>query len=176
MGHGVSGGEGSGLMPLEGGSVTRAEVASVVKGEAGKPGYLRGAWEEGTSCGQVERNTTRGIFGKMDKGTTGAIPVGEASGVRKGAAEIRSTVQGRELRTYRVEICEICETETNDRNLLLRVTDPALLETTGGIVQGMSGSPIIQDGKLIGAVTHVLVDDPTMGYGIFIENMLDAAA
>jgi stage IV sporulation protein B len=82
---------------------------------------------------------------------------------------------GREIRTYSVEICEIHNTDTHDRNLLLRVTDPALLSATGGIVQGMSGSPIIQNGKLIGAVTHVLIDDPTMGYGIFIENMLDAA-
>ena len=81
-----------------------------------------------------------------------------------------------DIRTYSVEICEIHNTDTHDRNLLLRVTDPALLSATGGIVQGMSGSPIIQNGKLIGAVTHVLIDDPTMGYGIFIENMLDAAS
>ena len=89
---------------------------------------------------------------------------------------IRSTVSGSTPREYSVEILKIYPKGRSDcRNLLLRITDPALLETTGGIVQGMSGSPIIQDGKLVGAVTHVLVNDPTRGYGIFIENMLDAA-
>ena len=176
LGHGVSGEEGNGLLPLRGGAVLPSEVASVEKGKVGDPGCLRGAWEKGSSCGRVERNTPQGIFGKMEIGKAGALPVAEASQIHKGEAQIRSTVQGREVRTYTVEICEIHETESHDRNLLIRVTDPQLLAATGGIVQGMSGSPIIQDGKLIGAVTHVLVDDPTMGYGIFIENMLDAAS
>ncbi len=176
LGHGVSGGESSSLLPLRGGKVAPSEVASVVKGEAGTPGCLRGAWQKDASCGRVERNTPQGIFGTMTKGPEGALPVGEAATVCKGPAQIRSTVHGREVRTYTVEICEIHHTDTHDRNLLLRITDPALLNTTGGIVQGMSGSPIIQNGKLIGAVTHVLIDDPTMGYGIFIENMLDAAS
>ena len=175
LGHGVNGGESNSLLPLRGGSVAPSEIASVEKGKSGTPGCLRGAWQKDASCGKVERNTPQGIFGKMDKGRQSALPVGDASTVRKGPAEIRSTVQGSEIRTYTVEICEIHNTDTHDRNLLLRVTDPALLNTTGGIVQGMSGSPIIQDGKLVGAVTHVLIDDPTMGYGIFIENMLDAA-
>ena len=175
LGHGVSGGESNGLLPLREGNVVPSEVASVVKGEAGTPGCLRGAWQAGNSCGKVERNTPQGIFGKMEKGQEAALPVGDSSQVHKGAAEIRSTVQGREVKTYSVEICDIYQRDSHDRNLLIRVTDPALLSATGGIVQGMSGSPIIQDGKLIGAVTHVLIDDPTMGYGIFIENMLDAA-
>ena len=90
---------------------------------------------------------------------------------------IRSTVQGNSVREYSVEILRIyADKRADGRNFLLRVTDPALLEATGGIVQGMSGSPIIQHGKLVGAITHVLVNDPTTGYGIFIENMLDAAA
>ncbi len=176
LGHGVSGEESGSLLPLRGGDVLSSEVASVVKGKVGDPGCLRGAWQNGSVCGKVERNTPQGIFGKMEVGKENALPVGESDRVHKGEALIRSTVQGREVRSYTVEICEIHETETHDRNLLLRVTDPALLSATGGIVQGMSGSPIIQDGKLIGAVTHVLIDDPTMGYGIFIENMLDAAA
>ena len=176
LGHGVSGEENSGLLPLREGAVLPSEVASVTKGQAGKPGCLHGAWQEGTTCGKVERNTAQGIFGNMAKGSSVSLPVAEASQVHRGEAEIRSTVRGREVQTYTVEICEIHDTETHDRNLLLKVTDPDLLNTTGGIVQGMSGSPIIQDGKLIGAVTHVLIDDPTMGYGIFIENMLDAAA
>jgi stage IV sporulation protein B len=96
--------------------------------------------------------------------------------VKPGAATIRSTVCGDGIREYSVEILKIYPADRTDcRNFLIKVTDPELLKTTGGIVQGMSGSPIIQDGKLIGAVTHVLVNDPAMGYGIFIENMLDAA-
>ena len=106
-----------------------------------------------------------------------AIPVGSADTVRTGQAHIRSTVSGEAVQEYSVEILKIYpKSRANGRNMLIKVTDPALLETTGGIVQGMSGSPIIQDGKLVGAVTHVLVNDPTTGYGIFIENMLDAAA
>jgi len=103
--------------------------------------------------------------------------VGDAEEIRTGSATILSTVCGEEPQEYSVEILKIYpNARAAGRNLLLRVTDPALLEQTGGIVQGMSGSPIIQDGKLVGAVTHVLVNDPTTGYGIFIENMLDAAA
>ncbi|MBP3412595.1 MAG: PDZ domain-containing protein [Oscillospiraceae bacterium] len=175
LGHGVSGGEGTSLLPLRGGSVLPSEVASVVKGQCGTPGSLQGAVKGQESCGQVELNTPQGIFGTMEPIDHAPIPVGDASQVHKGAAEIRSTVHGTEVQSFSVQICQIHETESHDRNLLIRVTDPTLLSTTGGIVQGMSGSPIIQDGKLIGAVTHVLIDDPTQGYGIFIENMLDAA-
>jgi stage IV sporulation protein B len=105
------------------------------------------------------------------------LPAAGRDEIRTGPAVIRSTVSGGSLQEYSVEILKIYPgTSPAGRNMLLRVTDPTLLEATGGIVQGMSGSPIIQDGKLVGAVTHVLVNDPTTGYGIFIENMLDAAA
>jgi stage IV sporulation protein B len=105
------------------------------------------------------------------------LPVADFEEVRLGSATIRSTIAGCSVREYSVEILKIYPEDRSDhRNFLLKVTDPDLLAATGGIVQGMSGSPIIQDGKLVGAVTHVLVNDPTRGYGIFIENMLDAAA
>jgi stage IV sporulation protein B len=104
------------------------------------------------------------------------VPVGEAETIKKGAAEIVSNVRGTEVRRYAVQILELYPSDSQDRNLLLQVTDPDLLNLTGGIVQGMSGSPILQNGYLVGAVTHVLIDDPTQGYGIFIENMLDAAS
>jgi len=105
-----------------------------------------------------------------------ALPIASYEEVCPGSATIRSTINGREVQEYSVEILKIYSKDRSDgRNFLLRVTDPTLLKTTGGIVQGMSGSPLVQDGKLIGAVTHVLVNDPTMGYGIFIENMLEAA-
>ena len=105
------------------------------------------------------------------------MTVAEPGQVHTGDAVIRSTVENNEVREYSVKILKIYPTARSaGRNMLLKVTDESLLSTTGGIIQGMSGSPIIQNGKLVGAVTHVLVNDPTTGYGIFIENMLDAAA
>ena len=177
LGHGVNGSDGE-LLEMTGGVAYDARVASVRKGVSGEPGQLKGAVAAGQEIGRLYRNTQQGVFGTSDRGWKGeALPVGEAEDIRTGDAVIRSTVSGDTVQEYSVEILKIYPGSRSDgRNLLLKVTDPALLETTGGIVQGMSGSPIIQDGKLVGAVTHVLVNDPTTGYGIFIENMLDAAA
>ncbi len=177
LGHGVncSGGK---LLELKQGNAYEARVMSVKKGKSGTPGQLMGAIEKLEPIGILEKNTAQGVFGTSGQGwREEVIPIAEAKDVKTGAAVIRSTVAGTEPREYSVEILKIYpKSKQTGRNLLIRVTDPALLEATGGIVQGMSGSPIIQNGKLIGAVTHVLVNDPTTGYGIFIENMLDAAA
>ena len=126
--------------------------------------------------GELEKNTVQGVFGSCDSGWTGAeYPVAETEDICVGAAVIRSTIGGETPREYSVEILKIYPGDRKDgRNMLIRVTDPNLIAATGGIVQGMSGSPIIQDGKIVGAVTHVLVNSPDTGYGIFIENMLDA--
>ena len=177
LGHGVSDSGGK-LLDMTKGGAYCADVVTVKKGMAGEPGQLKGAVSVAGQIGELYRNTQQGVFGTSAAGWKGEpLPVGEAEDVRTGEAVIRSTVSGRDVREYSVEILKIYpSSRTDGRNLLLRITDPALLEATGGIVQGMSGSPIIQDGKLIGAVTHVLVNDPTRGYGIFIENMLDAAA
>ena len=177
LGHGVNGADGA-LLEMRIGRIWPARVASVRKGEPGEPGQLIGSITARETGGTLQRNTTRGIFGQSSGAFPGeALPVAEPEQVKTGKATILSTVAGDTPREYSVEILKVYPTSReNGRNMLIRVTDPVLLETTGGIVQGMSGSPIIQDGKLIGAVTHVLVNDPTMGYGIFIENMLDAAA
>ena len=176
LGHGVNNGSGK-TARLEKGSVYRASILSVKRGLAGDPGQLRGAFQSTDRIGSLHSNTVRGVFGRVDIPWRGAPIPADSSGVKPGEAVIRSTVSGDTVREYSVEIVKIYPGDRADgRNMLLRVTDPALLEATGGIVQGMSGSPIIQDGKLVGAVTHVLVNDPTTGYGIFIENMLDAAA
>ena len=177
LGHGVSDSGGK-LLDMTKGGAYCADVVTVKKGMAGEPGQLKGAVSVAGQIGELYRNTQQGVFGTSAAGWKGEpLPVGEAEDVRTGDAVIRSTVSGRDVREYSVEILKIYpSSRTDGRNLLLRITDPALLEATGGIVQGMSGSPIIQDGKLVGAVTHVLVNDPTTGYGIFIENMLDAAA
>ena len=174
LGHGVSDSSGA-LLRMTGGSAYDAFVESVKKGKAGAPGQLRGCAD--SACGELLRNTPQGVFGKTSQSWEGApIPVAEYEEITPGQATIRATVQAGEPQDYSVEILKIYPRDRGDgRNLLLKVTDPRLLEATGGIVQGMSGSPIIQNGKLVGAVTHVLVNDPTRGYGIFIENMLEAA-
>ena len=177
LGHGVSD-PGGGLLPMQSGRVYPASVASVKKGTPGDPGQLRGSVQPEDILGSIQKNTPQGVFGNCDRSFTGTpLPVAAFSEIKTGPATIRSTVDGHSVREYSVEILKIYPQDRSDsRNFLLKVTDPDLLKTTGGIVQGMSGSPIIQDGKLVGAVTHVLVNDPTRGYGIFIENMLDAAA
>lgn len=176
LGHGVSSGKGD-LLQMTSGKIYPASIISVQKGKSGSPGQLKGALEADHLLGTISANTSQGVFGRAPGVWTGeAIPVATFSEIHAGSALIRSTITGSVPQDYSVEILKIYpKTRSDGRNFLLKVTDPTLLGTTGGIVQGMSGSPIIQDGKLIGAVTHVLVNDPTTGYGIFIENMLDAA-
>ncbi|MGN1015857.1 MAG: SpoIVB peptidase S55 domain-containing protein [Faecousia sp.] len=176
LGHGVNDSSGT-LLRMTGGSAYDAFVESVKKGKAGAPGQLRGCAESPQACGDLIKNTPQGVFGKTEEIWEGdAVPVAEFDEVTVGPATIRATVQMGEPQDYSVEILKIYPRDRSDgRNFLLKVSDPRLLEATGGIVQGMSGSPIIQDGRIVGAVTHVLVNDPTTGYGIFIENMLDAA-
>lgn len=177
LGHGVSDSRG-GLLRMTRGSAYGADILSVKKGKSGEPGQLKGSAQGPEPFGTLLRNTPQGVFGITKQGWRGEpVPVAAFHEVSVGPAVIRSQVSGDRVQEYSVEIQKIYpQTRSDGRSFLLRITDPALLETTGGIVQGMSGSPIIQDGKLVGAVTHVLVNDPTRGYGIFIENMLDAAS
>ena len=177
LGHGVNSAKGN-LAEMTGGNIYPASVLSVKRGKCGEPGQLKGGVDCPQALGTLEKNTNCGVFGHAQKTWDGtAMEIGSRDEVRPGKATIRSTVSGKQTRDYSVEILKVYpEHKAQGRNMLIRVTDKALLDATGGIVQGMSGSPIIQDGKLVGAVTHVLVNDPTTGYGIFIENMLDAAA
>ena len=177
LGHSVSDGFGQPAV-MEKGYVYPASVVTVRTGKAGSPGQLVGSLTSRSATGSLTKNTPQGIFGKgIFPSSEEKLPVGTREQIHTGAAVIRSTVANQTVREYSVEILKVYENSgVSGRNMLLKITDPDLLAVTGGIVQGMSGSPIIQDGKLIGAVTHVLVNDPTTGYGIFIENMLDAAA
>ena len=177
LGHGVSDSKGC-LLKMTEGKVYPAKVASVQRGKAGAPGLLKGAIAGDTLLGTVSINAQQGVFGSVRSPWEGeAIPTAAWEEIHTGKALIRSTVTEGAPQDYSVEILKIySKFKADGRNFLIKITDPALLEATGGIVQGMSGSPIIQDGKLVGAVTHVLVNDPTRGYGIFIENMLDAAS
>ena len=165
-------------MVLGSGEMVPARIFGVEKGRSGSPGELNGCFEPG-SLGNLTRNGQDGVYGVLTTHPTAAesLPVARRQQVKEGAAEIWTTVEGTTPKRYAVEIEQVRYSGlASTRNLVVRVTDPELLAKTGGIVQGMSGSPIIQDGKLVGAVTHVLVDDPTRGYGIFAESMLDTAA
>ena len=165
-------------MKLQSGATTPASVAGVVKGVNGRPGELRGAFSSSQDLGTLYANTESGVFGHLqDPGTfTGTpVPVATAEEVHTGQATILANVAGTEVEEYTVEILKVYSNTSDTRDLMLRVTDPRLLEKTGGIVQGMSGSPILQDGKLVGAVTHVLIDHADRGYGILAQNMLDQA-
>ena len=177
LGHGVSD-PGGHLAKMVDGKAYDAKILSVKKGKSGQPGQLRGSADALETIGTLLKNTPQGVFGTTRRGWNGEpLPVADYSEVRTGSATIRSTVCDQGVQEYSVDILKIYpEDRSDNRNFLIKVTDPKLLDTTGGIVQGMSGSPIIQNGKIIGAVTHVLVNDPTTGYGIFIENMLGAAA
>ncbi len=175
LGHGVNDPETGLLLPLDAGEICRARIVDVTPGAAGDPGELAGCFEPAAVVGTVEANTPCGIFGAVTGGLAPvgpALPVAEPGEVRPGPAVIYSCVDGQTVGEYEVEIAPAGVVAGDGRDLLVHVTDPELLAVTGGIVQGMSGSPIIQNGKLVGAVTHVLVNDPTRGYGIFIENML----
>jgi len=172
LGHSVNDTGSKQNMPLREGVLTQAQVVSVKPGAAGDPGELNGAADLSRIIGNVEKNTDVGIFGKLYASPEGQLM--ETGSMSPGPASIISTVSGSERRQFSVEINRVYK-DASGTHAMLTVTDAELLSKTGGIVQGMSGSPIIQDGKLVGAVTHVFVNDPTRGYGIFIENMLDAA-
>ena len=178
LGHGICDADTGKLVTFGTGSVMPSSVASVQKSKSGTPGQLCGQFDLVHDQGWLVENDATGIYGVLTRpefyAGEQALEVAEREDLKEGPATILSCVAGDEAQQYDVQIVKVYR-EGGGRDLLLEVTDPDLLAVTGGIVQGMSGSPIIQDGKLVGAVTHVLVNDPTRGYGIFIENMLEAA-
>ena len=180
LGHGINDVDTALLMPLQSGSIMYATVSDVQKGVQGKPGELHGAFEVTRDMGELTANTGSGVFGQLTDPALveGLQPVEVAarSQVKTGKATILSNVSGDTVEEYTVEIIHVYPGDESGRDLMLKVTDQRLLDTTGGIVQGMSGSPILQNGRIVGAVTHVLVNDPTRGYGILAETMLKTAA
>ncbi len=177
LGHGICDASSGEVIEISSGIATGVILGGAKRGEAGKPGELSGILTD-KCIGKISSNTPCGVFGILDKlpdtESTVSVPVGHRSDVHTGAAVIYSTVKNGKSRSFDIEITEVDSTSHGTKSFKIKVTDPALIAITGGIVRGMSGSPIIQDGKLVGAVTHVMVQDPTEGYGIFIENMLDA--
>jgi len=175
LGHGINDIDTARLMPMESGGVLSASVTDVKKGVKGEPGELHGEFDTDSDIGSLWANTSHGVFGAMEKGSLDLgtpVEVAARDQVETGKAVIYSNISGDEVRAYEVEITKLFPHADDGRDMMVKVTDPALLEATGGIVQGMSGSPIIQNGRLIGAVTHVLVGDPTQGYGILAQRML----
>ena len=176
LGHGITDVDTALLMPFSNGAILPSSVKAVRRGEIGNAGELRGDFELTREIGDLYANTGAGIFGNVkreDLAIAGEpIPVGTAV---TGEAVIRSNVRGDEVEEFEIEITKLMSRSSDGREMVICVKDPDLIALTGGIVQGMSGSPIIQDGKLVGAVTHVLLNDPCKGYGISVETMLNAA-
>ncbi len=174
LGHGIYEAESGTLLPISRGTVTAVDLTGVQSGKAGAPGELRGHLEE-EKLGSLLSNTDCGVFGVLagkEETKSEPIPIGLSNTVKIGPATILCTLEDGVRECYAIEITEIRRGDNLTKSFCIKVTDPRLLSITGGIVQGMSGSPIIQNGKLIGAVTHVLINNPQAGYGIFIENML----
>lgn len=183
LGHGINDLDTSMLMNLSAGAMYQTSIIGVRRGEQGNPGELTGyiSYDDEHKMGHILKNTGAGIFGVCDETLKdqlieGSLPIALKQEIVKGPAQIICAVTG-EPKYYDVEIVDIrMDSENINRGIVLEVTDPELLELSGGIIQGMSGSPIVQNEKVIGAVTHVFVNDPTRGYGIFIENMLSSAS
>ncbi len=176
LGHGICDSETGEVVDMASGEVVGVILGGVHRGECGKPGELSGILTEKT-LGDIQDNNDCGVFGVLsDFNRSGKIyEVGKRSDVHEGEATIISTIKNGKSAEYKIEIYDIDRNSDGSKSFRIRVTDKTLVALTGGIVRGMSGSPIIQDGKLVGAVTHVLVAKPTEGYGIFIENMLNVA-
>ena len=178
LGHGICDVDTGEVISFTEGQVTGVILSGVKKGEEGKPGELSGLLTDKVS-GTLYANTECGVFGRLERIPESAkavpIEIAHRDEVHEGEATILSTVKAGTVREFRIKIQDVNKTSTGTKSFKIKVTDPTLIAITGGVVRGMSGSPIIQNGKLVGAVTHVLVANPTEGYGIFIENMLNMA-
>ncbi len=173
LGHGVCDVDTGEILPLSSGEIVEVSITGVEKGKSGQPGELKGSFGRQT-IGTLGINGETGVFGRMQTNmiTGDPVPLAMRQEVKEGPAVLYTTLEGTEPQEYAIEIERVYFGDGNPtKNMIIRITDPRLLAETGGIVQGMSGSPILQNGKLVGAVTHVFVNDPTKGYAIFAENM-----
>lgn len=177
LGHGILDIDTDQLIDIAKGEVITSKILSIVKGEKGKPGEVQGSIDNGKVIGEVYKNTNFGIYGKLtdvsliEGGKT--LEVMPRDEVKLGKATIICTLDNNKREEHEIEIERLyTSTNRNNKNMIIKVTDKRLLEKTGGIIQGMSGSPILQDGKFVGAVTHVMVNNPEKGYGIFADTML----
>lgn len=176
LGHGVTETKENYILPIDSGGITSTNIYSIKKGIAKIPGELKGAITNDI-IGDIKLNTEKGIYGelidtsfiKYKKG----IEILQKNKIKEGEAAIYCTLDDNKVNEYKIEIQKVLLSSEGNKNMIVKITDENLISKTGGIVQGMSGSPIVQDGKLVGAVTHVFLNDPTRGYGVFIENMIN---
>lgn len=181
LGHPICDSDTGGIVPVHSGEAVPVEITDVRRGAGGAPGELRGSFEAGESFGILDKNRQSGIYGRLSQEALEELsrectefPMAYSQEVKAGPAEIYSTVSGAYPQRYTAEIERVdYSSGSSSKNMVIRITDKRLLDAAGGIVQGMSGSPVVQDGRLVGAVTHVLVADPSRGYGIFAENMAE---
>jgi len=176
LGHGISDSDTGVILDIKNGKTTSCKISSVLKGEKGSPGELRGIFDD-NDTGQILENREDGIYGYFNNSdkTASTVSIALSSQVHTGEATIYSNIIGDKIEEFKVEIERVMhQSQRGSKGMVVKVTDQRLLDTTGGIVQGMSGSPIMQDGKLVGAVTHVFINDPTRGYGMFAEWMIDS--
>lgn len=178
LGHGITDIDTGDLITISNGELVSTNIVSIQKGEKGKPGEIKGSIEGSSKIGEVYKNTSFGIFGKVSnknslKVTESEMEILNRDEIKKGKAQIICELEDGKKEHYDIEIQRIYTANNKDnKSMLIKITDERLLEKTGGIIQGMSGSPIIQNGKFVGAVTHVLVNEPTTGYGVFADMML----
>ena len=174
LGHAIGDGKTGKPLRIKAGTVTGVILDGIERGRPGEPGELKGMLRPG-GIGTVESNTEYGVFGRLSDIPRGdAIPVAKPEEVREGSATVLCTLKNGAVGEYEVELGDLSARAGCTKCFSVRVTDPALLALTGGIVRGMSGSPILQNGRLVGAVTHVTVGDPTQGYGVYLDSMLRA--
>ena len=179
LGHGINDVDTYELINIANGELVTTDILDIVKGENGIPGEIRGSIENGTTLGSISKNTSWGVYGsitnagKLNLGNSKEMEVANRSEIKIGKAEIMCELENGKIETYEIEIQKIfTENNQNNKSMLIKVTDEELIEKTGGIIQGMSGAPIIQNEKFIGAVTHVLVNDSKTGYAVFADLMI----
>jgi len=182
LGHVITDADTNQKIEVSNGKIFASTIYAIEKGKRGQPGEKIGSFVTNSAfTGTIEKNTITGIFGMMSGQVINpyfkeAIPVGWEAEVKVGPAKIYTVIQGEKIEEFEVNVDRVMHNRTDSKNMIVRVTDPRLLEATGGIIQGMSGSPIVQDGKIIGAVTHVFVNDSQRGYGVFIQNMINESS
>lgn len=180
LGHPISEAGQNEPLKIEGGEIYNCDVVGINKGIKGKPGDIRGLFviNDSYKQGEIDKNISFGVFGKIDEGSdlidTNKLEIGGRLSIKPGKASIMCSLDGRSVQEYEIEIIKTnFQRTSNSKSMVIRVTDKKLIEKTGGIIQGMSGSPIVQNGKLIGAVTHVFSSDPTKGFGIYLDWMIE---
>ncbi len=179
LGHGISDIDTEKIVEISNGELITANIVSIKKGEKGKPGEMKGTIDSGNKIGEISKNTNLGVYGNVTNksylgiDSNNEMEVATRSEIKEGRAQIICQLDNNEKNKYNIEIEKIYTMNNEDnKSMLIKVTDEELLNKTGGIIQGMSGAPIIQNGKFVGAITNVLVNDPTQGYAIFADMMI----